>query len=81
MENSLQEETIQVDAHKSAVSSDTQPFWTVEEVAKYLRLEPETIRSMAREGKLPAIKVGRVWRFRRELVKEWIHGKSNQSEG
>ena len=76
MKNSLQEETIQAGAPESGVSPDTQPLWTVEEVAKYLRLEPETIRSMAREGKLPAIKVGRVWRFRRKQVKEWIHGKS-----
>gem|GEM_PF-2214148 len=38
-------------------------LWTVEEVAEYLRLKPATIRRMAREGKIPAIKVGKSWRF------------------
>lgn len=43
---------------------------TVDEVAKYLRLKPETIRSMARRGDLPAIKLGRVWRFRSSSISQ-----------
>lgn len=46
----------------------TEPLWTVDELAQYLRLEPQTIRTLAREGKLPALKVGRIWRFRRSEV-------------
>jgi len=39
-------------------------LWTVEEVAEYLRLQPETVRAKARKGELPAYKVGkRIWRF------------------
>jgi excisionase family DNA binding protein len=39
-------------------------LWTVEEVADYLRLEPETVRAKARKGEFPAYKVGkRIWRF------------------
>ena len=39
-------------------------LWTVEEVAEYLRLDPETVRAKARKGELPAYKVGkRIWRF------------------
>lgn len=41
---------------------------TVDEVAKFLRLKPETIRSMARRGDLPAIKLGRVWRFKKSSI-------------
>lgn len=48
-----------------------EPLWTVEDVARYLRLEAETIRAMARRDELPAIKVGRVWRFRGEEIKIW----------
>ena len=40
-------------------SSDTEPLWTVVEVADYLRLEPETIRLMARRGDLPSLKLGK----------------------
>ena len=39
-------------------------LWTVEEVAEYLRVQPETVRAKARKGELPAYKVGkRIWRF------------------
>ena len=51
----------------------TEPLWTVEELAEYLKLEPATIRSMAREGRLPGIKVGRVWRFRRVELQDVLN--------
>ena len=39
-------------------------LWTVEEVAEYLRLQPETVQAKARKGELPAYKMGkRIWRF------------------
>jgi excisionase family DNA binding protein len=44
------------------------PLWTVEDVADYLKLQPETIRSMARRGELPALKIGKVWRFQRHAI-------------
>ena len=59
----------------------TQPLWTVDEVASYLRLKPETVRVMARNGELPSIKVGRrFWRFRAGEIKDWLksqHGVVN----
>ena len=50
----------------------TSPLWTVEEVASYLKLQPETVRSMARRGELPAIKLGKVWRFRKTAIHEML---------
>lgn len=44
----------------------------VEEVARILRLKPDTIRAMARRGDLPAIKLGRVWRFRRSSITQLL---------
>ena len=53
---------------------DTEPLWTVAEVAKYLRLNTETVRMMARRGELPSIKIGkRLWRFRPREVKDWLN--------
>jgi excisionase family DNA binding protein len=49
-----------------------EPLWTVDDVADYLQLQPETIRSMARRGELPAIKLGKVWRFRRNAIHSMI---------
>jgi excisionase family DNA binding protein len=48
------------------------PLWTVEDVADYLQLQPETIRSMARRGELPALKIGKVWRFQKQAIHEML---------
>jgi len=54
--------------------SNTDPLWTVDEVAVYLRMKPETIRAMARRGELPAVKVGKFWRFKCSALKELVQG-------
>lgn len=46
----------------------TEPLWTVEDVAQYLRLDPETVRTLTRQKKLPGMKVGKVWRFRKAEI-------------
>jgi excisionase family DNA binding protein len=51
------------------MTASTEPLWTVFDVANYLRLKQETVRMMARANKLPAIKVGKAWRFRIRDVK------------
>ncbi len=38
-------------------------LWTVTDVANYLRIKPETVRALTRRGDLPAIKIGKVWRY------------------
>jgi len=57
-------------ADESGVLCD--PLWTVEDVADYLKLQPETIRSMARRGELPALKIGKVWRFQKHAIHEML---------
>jgi excisionase family DNA binding protein len=53
-------------------NSSIDPLWTVEDVAVYLKLQPETIRSMARRGELPALKIGKVWRFQKFALCEML---------
>ena len=50
---------------------------TVVEVAKYLRLKPNTVRAMARDGKLPAIKIGRGWRFYKSALQEFVESRQS----
>jgi len=45
--------------------------YTAEEIAKYLKLHPYTIRRLAREKKLPAFRAGGQWRFRRDEIDKW----------
>jgi len=41
------------------------------EAAKYLRVNVQTVRRLAREGRLPAFRVGHVWRFKRSSLGRW----------
>ena len=45
---------------------------TPNEVAKSLKLHPFTVTRLVREGKLPAFKVGGVWRIKKDEFERWI---------
>jgi len=45
---------------------------TLEEVAIYLRLKPQTIYKWAQEKRIPAVKLGKEWRFRRSILDRWL---------
>ena len=49
---------------------------TVEEVADYLRVTEKTIYRLLKQGKIPAVKVGRQWRFEKARIDEWLHQSS-----
>lgn len=40
---------------------------TLDEAARVLKKSPESVRRLAAEGKIPAVKVGRGWRFPDDL--------------
>ncbi len=50
-------------------------FYTVDEVAKVLRLHPYTVRRLCREKRVPAFKFGGQWRFRRDQIDAWSKGE------
>ena len=45
---------------------------TLEEVAHYLRLKPQTIYRWAQEKRIPAVKLGKEWRFRKSILDRWL---------
>jgi excisionase family DNA binding protein len=49
---------------------------TSKEVAQYLSIHPLTVHKYAREGKIPAFKIGTDWRFHKKSLERWIHQKS-----
>lgn len=53
--------------------SNDDKIMTLEEVAEYLRLTPQTIYTWAQEKKIPAVKLGKEWRFRKSLVDKWFN--------
>jgi len=53
-------------------------FLTVREAAAAIRREPETVRKMAREGRLPAVPGRRPLLFRAEVVDAWKAGATER---
>ena len=49
---------------------------TAKEVAEYLSIHPLTVHKYAREGKIPAFKIGTDWRFHKKYIERWIKEKS-----
>jgi excisionase family DNA binding protein len=52
--------------------SDLQSCLTTDEVLSYLKVTPRTIYRLIRTGELPALRVGRQWRFRRTDLDAWL---------
>ncbi len=48
---------------------------TIEEVAEYLKLKPQTIYKWAQDGYIPAAKLGKEWRFKKSLIDSWLDEK------
>ena len=50
-----------------------------QEASEILQIHEETVRRLAREGQLPAFKVGGGWRFSRVALREWIEAQGSRS--
>jgi excisionase family DNA binding protein len=50
-------------------------FLTTDEVLKYLQINLRTVYRLIKAGKLPAVRVGRQWRFRKKDLDAWLEGQ------
>ncbi len=53
----------------------------VDETAELLGIHSKTVRRFAKQNKIPALKVGRAWRFSRKRIYEWIEAQQMQRGG
>lgn len=56
-------------------------YYTVNEIAEILKLGKSTVREMAETGYLPMFKIGRSWRIRESVLKDWLIRKENEENG
>jgi excisionase family DNA binding protein len=61
-------------------------FLTIEEVARILKMHTNTVYKMCREGKLPAVKIGKEWRISAARFSQFLErgtgaGSTNAGEG
>jgi excisionase family DNA binding protein len=50
---------------------------TIEQVAEYLRVDKFTVYRLVTQKKIPAFKVGSQWRFKQDLIEDWLRKNSN----
>jgi excisionase family DNA binding protein len=57
-------------------------FLTTEEVLEYLQVNLRTVYRLIKAGKIPAVRVGRQWRFRKRDIDAWLETqRPRQSRG
>lgn len=59
----------------------TAEFLTAEDVAALFKVTPQQIRSLARAKKLPAIRLGKLWRFERSAILAWASAQKGDADG
>ncbi len=52
---------------------------TIDELATYLKVSKSTLYKLVQEGKIPGQKVGKHWRFHRDVIEQWL-GKDTSTE-
>jgi len=53
---------------------------TVDQVARYLKVDKFTIYRLVTQKKIPAFRVGSQWRFKRTIIDAWLMENANFSD-
>ena len=56
----------------SSASPQFEPLLSDVQAGELLGLHPKTVQRLARAGDIPAIRIGRYWRFRASDLNDWL---------
>ncbi len=56
-------------------------FLTTEEILEYLQVNLRTVYRLIKAGKIPAVRVGRQWRFRKRDIDAWLDSQRSAGGG
>lgn len=60
---------------------DEDRWLSVDEIALYLGIKRDTVYKWIDRKQMPAHKVGRLWKFRKEEIDQWVRsGDSNRGD-
>jgi excisionase family DNA binding protein len=52
-----------------------EPVLNTEQAAALLHIHPKTLQKLARQGIIPAFRIGDLWRFRASALDEWLRSR------
>ena len=58
-----------------------EPLMSVKDLAEYLQVDMSTIYLWSQRGQIPAMKVGKMWRYRRSEIEEWLNQRRTPAFG
>jgi len=61
--------------HSSVAVSGMEVLLTSKEASQVLKIHPKVLERMAKRGEVPALKVGKFWRYRATTLDAWINSK------
>jgi excisionase family DNA binding protein len=66
-------------AHLPGEPPGMEALLTSREAARVLKIHPKVLERMAKRGEVPALKVGKFWRYRGTALDEWINSRLQSS--
>jgi excisionase family DNA binding protein len=63
------------------MSQEEQPWMTVAEMAKHLRINIKTLYSQIAQGEFPAVRMGRKILIPRQEAAQWMHERAMAAVG
>lgn len=51
---------------------------TIDELAVYLKLSKSSLYHVVRDGKVPGVKIGRHWCFRKDAIDHWVRSSGGK---
>jgi excisionase family DNA binding protein len=63
------------DRYLNGMLHGIEPLLTSKEASQVLRIHPKVLERMAKRGKIPALKVGKFWRYRASALDAWINSR------
>jgi len=61
--------------HSSVTPCGMEVLLTSKEASLVLKIHPKVLERMAKRGEVPALKVGKFWRYRATTLDAWINSK------
>ncbi|MCW5936934.1 MAG: helix-turn-helix domain-containing protein [Fimbriimonadaceae bacterium] len=56
-----------------AIMAGQHTVMTMAEAAQYLRIRPQSLAKLARDGEIPSVEIDGRYRFQKHVLDEWLH--------